>query len=315
MTIGFGHAVPAFKYVATGKRVPEKDFSTLGKLFSDKKAVTEFLDLWCSAEIVRDVYFEGIPDTDLTEPAIFGSEVCLAVGEYHMCYGLVPILLAWQELLPGAIAVARVGGEKVFPHTYGLSCNVPLSKEGYQGDRYMSAVRGAIGGFVVRDDETFLHLLNQTESDVEEVSPKTCKGTFPVVLFVRARKVVWEQAIPVPTVITTPQVLRELFREEHAMYLERPTSLVGMEFGSIMDVDLRVVEPLQHSMLYPLGCENIDTRALYALGPPATLGVRHVRAPLQVKPATVAGDDSLLVWAEHSTWLQGKAVGKVRAQL
>jgi hypothetical protein len=320
MPFPFASVVPAFKYTATGKQVSEKDFSTLGKLFSDKKAVTEFLDLWCNAEIVRDIFFEGVPDTDLHDGLVFNDLVATAVSEYHGRYGLVPNVLARRDVTEGEIAVVHIGDEKFFPPVNEFSCRVPLRKYGYQGDRFMNAVRSAIIGFVTRDNEVLLHLLNQTDGDVEEVDPATCKtqrhpGSFPVSMFVKARTQVWEQSIPVPSMITTPHVLRELYKEGANWFFHLPASLTWTTFGRFGDVDLHIVEPSLHSATYVLSCAGIDKGALYALGPPSVLGVRHVKVPLQVQSAVVNDDESLLVWTYIGTWLQGKAVGKSRAWL
>lgn len=314
MTFPFAAVAPAFKYVATGKRVPEKDFSTLGKLFSDKKAVSEFLDLWCSAEIVRDVFFEGTLGVDLHEAHLFNDVVATAVSEYHMRYGLVPNVLAWRDLMEGEIAVVNVGGEKFYPPVDEFSCKVSVRTDGYQGDRFMAAVRSVILGFVNRDDEVLLHLFNQTESDVTVVSPETCTGSFPVTLFATARNAVWEQAIAVPSMVTTPHVLRDLYQDS-GNFFGRPTSLTGARFGVYGGIEMHIVEPSKHSANYALGCGNIDKGALYALGSPSILGIRHVKVPLTVHPASVDDESLLFVWARHSTCLQSKAVGKARAQL
>ncbi len=318
MPTGFAQVVPAFKYTATGKRVLEKDFSTLGKLFLDKKAALDFLDLWCSEEIIRDVFFEGIPDHDLTDPFHFGDAVCAAVNNYHLRYGMVPILLAWRDLMEGEIAVVNVGEvgkrEKFYPHSYELSSTSPLRKDGYPGDRFMSMVRSAIVGFVNRDDDTLLHLLNQTDSDAVEVSSENSTGSLAVSLYAKARDKVWKEAIAVPTAVTTPHVLRELYRDAW-QFIEPPTSLTGVTFGTMSTVDLRIVEPMERSTEYIFGCGNIQKGALYALGLPGVLGVRNVHTPLRVETITVNDKESLFVGSYVSTWVQGRAVGKAQLAL
>jgi hypothetical protein len=313
----FAKVVPAFKYVATGKRVSEGDFSTAGKLFYDKQAVLDFLDLWCSAEIVRDVFFNDTPTVDLGNPEIFNVEVQDAVAEYHGVYGLAPNVLAWRDVLDGEIArVKDSDGNDHYPPVNEFSVQLRLEKDGYQGDRFMGAVRSAIAGFVIRDDEVLLYLLNQVEPEPVRVDRADYPGKLGVISFSKAREVVWNQAIPMPTMITTPHMLRELYLDEKSeQYVVRPEVLTGTVFGSVADVELRIVEPVDASAHYVLGCSNIQTNAMYGLGTPSTLGVRHVKTPVEAHPARVEGDDILLLYSYIGTWLQGKGVGKVHAVL
>ncbi|MCP4641654.1 MAG: hypothetical protein GY851_14520, partial [bacterium] len=158
--------------------------------------------------------------------------------------------------------------------------------------------------------------LNQVEPEPIRVDRAEYEDNFGVVLFAKARDVVWKQAITVPTVITTPHMLRELYADAKSeQYLVRPDALTGTVFGSVMDVDLRIVEPADASDHYTFGCSTIQKNALYALGSPSTLGMRHVKIPVEAYTAHVDGKDVLLVYSFIGTWLQGKGVGKVQAAL
>lgn len=279
-------AHPEFRYTATNKKVPEKDFSVRGRLFGEKKATLDFVRLWSDGEISRVVSTEGTAFSEKPHIFYFAPMVEYAVSNYIEKYSLSNRLLTRMNE-PSTTLWHQ--GEKHYVSPWTLSSSTHASQRDIEDApllHYSHAVRSASQGISCREDATLLFLLNSaplcsiTKSDITEA-------------YIAARSGLWKKGISHKATVLTLPALQQLVADCR-LYLQPPKTLNDISFGHL---SFTKVYPIDNSLLPRTNASPVEntTAVCYLLGYPGALGIINVHRPLkgQIKDGTLRLDTTL----------------------